>query len=341
MNTQRQESYRRNPKLEQLLDELNALLAPIEQTISANFSMPKYPVLFIIGLPRSGTTLMMQWLSQTGGFAYPTNLLSRFYRAPAIGARIQKLLTDPEYNFRDEILDFSREIPFQSSLGKTKGALSPNEFWYFWRRFIPNIEPVWLTEDEQQQIDQTGLAAELAAIEAVFDKPFALKALILEQNIPVLASMVNQPIFIYPKRHPLYVMQSLLEAREQYYGTWESWYSIKPPEYGMLKQLSPLEQVAGQVYFSERAMTRGFADIGDVPILEVGYREFCADPRGFLARIRDALAFYGYALPEQLPCPTSFSHTDQIRLPQSVIEQLIQAYQRFSGERLIFDETRY
>ncbi len=41
------------------------------------------------------------------------------------------LLTDEQYNYRNEILDFNRKIDFISENGKTTGALAPNEFWYF------------------------------------------------------------------------------------------------------------------------------------------------------------------------------------------------------------------
>jgi len=42
-----------------------------------------------VGALRSGTTLFMQWLANTGVFSYPTNILSQFFGAPVIGAKIQ------------------------------------------------------------------------------------------------------------------------------------------------------------------------------------------------------------------------------------------------------------
>lgn len=58
--------------------------------------------------------------------------MSRFYKAPIIGAKMQRLLLDPEFNFRNELTDiFSRNIGYLSENGKTQGALAPNEFWFF------------------------------------------------------------------------------------------------------------------------------------------------------------------------------------------------------------------
>ncbi|HRX04698.1 MAG TPA: sulfotransferase, partial [Anaerolineae bacterium] len=145
MTAERQPEHRRNPRLEALLDEISGLLGPVESEVAARYHMPAYPVVLVMGLPRCGSTLTMQWLAASGRFGYPSNLLSRFYAAPYVGARIQQLLTDPQFSFGDELHDLASAVGFDSTLGKTRGALAPNEFWYFWRRFIPNVEPRKLT----------------------------------------------------------------------------------------------------------------------------------------------------------------------------------------------------
>ena len=120
MKFERRKKFQRNEKLESLLKEINGILGPVEEDILENYRMPKYPVVLIVGCARSGSTLMMQWLARTGIFAYPTNLLSRFFGAPYIGALIQQLLTAPEFNFNNEILDFNNEISFSSDFGKIR-----------------------------------------------------------------------------------------------------------------------------------------------------------------------------------------------------------------------------
>src|SRR5690606_6790054 len=137
-------------------------------------SEERYSKIFVVGALRSGTTLLTQWLADSGMVAYPTNLLSRFYAAPLVGAKIQLLLTDPRYNFRNEILDFNGEINFSSENGKTQGALAPNEFWYFWRRFLPFDEFDYMPPEElRQRANLEGFRDELNALANIFNKPFA------------------------------------------------------------------------------------------------------------------------------------------------------------------------
>lgn len=332
--TLRQPDFQRNQRLEELLGRLNTLLGPAEQKLTISGESPARPVVFIVGAPRSGTTLALQWLAETGQFAYPTNLLSRFYGAPAVGALIQQLLTDPDFNFRDEILEFNHTLDFKSDLGKTRGALSPNEFWYFWRRFIPNREPRHLTVEEEQAIDGEGLASELAALERTFQKPIALKGIILQYNLPVLAALMPRSIILHIRRHPFFTVQSLLQARLKYFGDRTVWYSVKPPEYASLVKLDPETQVCGQVYFTHRAIQEGMKKIGTSRCLEIGYEDFCDAPSEIYHLLRQKLAGLGEELAPQYSGPGDFQTTNQVRLPTDECELILKAWHKVAGEEL-------
>lgn len=331
---QRQAAFRRNPRLEALLAEVNDLLEPAEAAVQARFQRPRYPVVLVMGLPRSGTTLLMQWLAHSGRFAYPSNLLSRFYAAPFMGAKIQQLLTDPAYGFGDELVDLGIQSGFQSHLGKTRGALAPNEFWYFWRRFIPQVEPRTLDDDELAQVKIAELLAALAAIEAVFDKPLAMKGLIMALNMPFLDQMLPRALFLYVDRHPFYNIQSLLEAREAYYGDRRSWYSVKPAEYSWLRELNPIEQVVGQVIFTSRAMKRGLDAIAPPRQLSISYEAFCSQPAVVFRQVTNRLIQQGFPADWTYQGPPSFEPTNQVRLPDSDCHQIISAYRRLAGAEL-------
>lgn len=330
MKFKRRKEFQRNERLESLLKEINGILRPVEEKILKNYRMPKYPIVLIVGCARCGATLMMQWLARTGGFAYPTNLLSRFFGAPYIGALIQQLLTSPEFNFNNEILDFNSDISFSSNLGKTKGALAPNEFWYFWRRFFHYGEIQHLDEQVLEKVDAAKFVAELAAIEAVFDKSLALKSAIINWNIPYVSSILEKVLFIHLKRHPLYNAQSLLEARITHYSDQRAWYSFKPTEYSKLKELDPFEQVAGQVYFTNCAIETGLNEIDTTRRLQINYEDFCASPEQVYCQIVEKLAQQGYKLDRDYTEPEQFRSTNQIRLSKEDFQRIVNAYEIFS-----------
>jgi hypothetical protein len=302
--TQRVEVFRRNVQLEDLLGRLNDTLQCAEDTLLSNASDlgPDYPIVFVMGPLRSGTTLFMQWLASTGVVAYPTNLLSRFYGAPAMGAQIQLLLTDPQFNFRNEILDFNCPVAFESENGKTRGALAPNEFWYFWRRFLPFRELDWLPDQTLfEVVDQPRLVSELSALTQVFGKPFALKSMILNYNIPFLDAIFKQALFVQIKRDPVANVASILEARKRQLGSENAWYSFKIPEYPQLQNLDPVAQSAGQLHYINRAVTQGMASVDESRKLVVQYEDFCRQPAAVFDQLKAKLGMRntGYVGPDR------------------------------------------
>lgn len=331
----RMAAFRRNPDLESLLAEINELLGPAQRTIVESCGQPSDPVVMVVGAPRSGTTLSMQWLAASGSFGYPTNLLSRFYGAPYLGARIQRLLTDSRYDFKGELADLGgSDVSYTSVLGKTQGALSPNEFWYFWRRFIPNVEPRHLSPEEESRIDGEGLARELAALELALEKPLAMKGMMLQFNILALARAVASSFFFFVKRLPFFNVQSLLEAREKFYGTPSSWYSVRPPEYDALRRLEPAEQVAGQIHCTNRCIEAALAGLPPERWLTVDYEILCQNPARVWTDLRERLAVMGHCLPDYAG-PRSFDDTNDVRVDEQQAGVIVTAWERQTGRILV------
>ncbi len=272
-------SFARNVKLEKLLKDINSSLSVAEEKALSDYRMPEFPVILIVGPIRSGTTLFMQWLANTGIVCYPTNLLSRFYQAPIIGAKMQLLLTDPDYSFRDELGEFMQQVEYASQNGKTKGVLAPNEFWYFWRRFLAEPErDVWTDDELRQSMNTQALLSELAGITDVFQKPFAAKGLLFNNNIPFLDSIIENILFVQIERDPVSNVASVLDARKKQLGREDQWYSFKIPEYEELKHLPPITQVAGQLHYINKAVSTGMGKVSAARKITISYEDFCENP---------------------------------------------------------------
>ncbi|UTW02715.1 sulfotransferase [Amphritea atlantica] len=330
----RTEKYARVSELEALLKDLNGNLASTNENYLGE-SVERFSKIFLIGPHRSGSTLFMQWLANSGLVAYPTNLLSRFYGAPLVGAKIQQLLTDPRFNFRNEILDFNSEINFSSDNGKTKGALAPNEFWYFWRRFLPFDQLDYLPSSElKEKGNLAGFRDELNALANIFEKPFAMKAMIMNQHIAELAEQFDKPLFVWIRRDPIFNIQSALEARKRQYGDINTWYSFKIKEYPHLKDLDPLESVAGQIAAINRSVDLGIAEIQDHMKLVVQYEDFCQRPEHYFDEITSRLIEQGGIDEGGIPAycgEACFSNTNDWRLKEYSQDDAVRVYKTMSG----------
>ena len=313
----RRAEHRRNPHLEAALAALATDLAPVAANLQAPADAPKGPVVFVVGCPRSGTTLVYQWLAASGLFTYPTNFTARFPTAPWLAERVQQLLRDPACDFRGELAlePASRAESFHSHLGKTKGPFAPHEFWYWWRRFLPEEEHHALDEMKLAKVDTGRMLKEMAAWEGVLDRPLLMKAMNLNWNLPWVARLLPKAVFINVGRDPLMTMQSLLAARNDFFGDTHQWYSFRPPEYAQVKDQTPERQVAAQVFHTERAVAAGLAGLPACHQLEVRYEEFCRDPAGIYAQLCERLAAAGHVAESPYSGPGSFPVRDALTLP--------------------------
>ena len=286
----RAKEFERNPELEALLERLEGPLAKAEAELLASETLERRPVVLIVGSARSGSTLLLQLLASSGVFGYPTNFLSRFYSAPVLGALLQQMLFEPTLSFRDE-LDLSAPIrePYGSQLGKTRGALAPNEFHYFWRRWLPEFQHELPDAQACAGVDFEQIERELLGVAAVFKRPLALKGHILCRILPLITERLSDCFVVNLRRDPLYTAQSLLEARAQFFGSIESWYSFRPAEYDELMERSPEEQVAAQVLLAERTVSQGLAEIDPTRVLDLTYEELCASPADVWSRVSSLL----------------------------------------------------
>lgn len=295
----RQEEFRRNMDLEEYLKEINHDLEPTEKVLLAQ-RIQSYPVIFIMGALRSGTTLMLQWLASTKEFSYPSNIISRFYGTPIIGSKIQRLLTDSKYNFRNEIIDFNSDMSFASSNGKTQGALEPNEFWYFWRRFLPENLNDCSNDDLLRETDVQTLREELWGVAQVFDKPLALKGMICNYYIPFLHEVFSKAIFISMQRNMESQIQSVLKARKRQLGSYDKWYSFLIPEYEELRKIdNPEKQVKGQIECINNAVKKGLEKVPEHKKIFVEYEKFCMNPEQVYRELRTKLLQQGYEISEE------------------------------------------
>lgn len=320
----RTNNFKRNNSLEEFLNEINTDLWYTEEKLLTHKDS-RYPIIFVMGPLRSGSTLMTQWLANLG-FAYPTNLMSRFYKTPIIASKIQLLLTDEKYNYRNELRDFNSGIDFSSENGKTRGALAPNEFWYFWRRFLHFDDLDYLpTIEIFEKVDIETMKSEFAGIVNVFERPFALKGMILNYNIDFLDKIFEKAIFIHTRRDPLTNIESALKAREKQLGSIDEWYSFKIPEYKELKKLNPYEQVAGQIYHINKAVETGLENVAESKKMIVNYEEFCKNPEIFYEELKEKLKVQGYELNKDYKGEKSFNVTRK-----SVSdENILKAYRKF------------
>jgi hypothetical protein len=285
---------------------LNQLLADSAAAAASALARKPRPILFIVGSPRTGTTLLSQLLANTGVFSYVNNVVARFWQAPVMGALL------------DQSLGISAKEPadtsYESYFGATTGWAGPHEFGYFWRRYLAGSESDQLSPEELLQVDADSLRRDIYALQDVYGLPLVFKNLRCTLHIPFLAQTFPEAIFALVRRDAAHTAQSVLKMRWQKGRDLDRWESIRPAEYRWLRERPVLEQVAGQVHYIEQAALKSLEKLPERCQRIIWYQDLCDDPR---AIVRDLLTLTS-ACPdadvESVACrvPSRFEmHTEQ------------------------------
>lgn len=315
--------YFKDARVETVLADVNETLAPLESRLVAKFDQPPYPVILIAGPPRSGTTLVLQLLIACFDIGYVSNLMARFWKAPYIGALLAQELRRRK----------AMQAPdFTSELGATYGYEGPHEFGFFWQRWFPYNETHQTFPEDLKNVDFELFRQELAAMESVFGAPLAFKnPIVINLNMDTIAEVLPNAVFVICHREPLYVAQSILLSREKRYGDKGSWLGVKPKEYSWLKDLPYSEQIAGQIYYTEKRIKESLSSITLHRHFTIEYETLCKDPMGEMERVRELVERDGHKLEPTGYFPKPFESTDVQRVDDEEFKRLYAALDRFYG----------
>lgn len=304
-----------NPQYYAMVERLTKALEGVDQRLLELSDAPtaQYPLVLRLGSSRSGSTLFTQWAAATGLFAFPTNVMALFQKNPIFGACIQALMTDRRFRLNGEFDDLYDGHNSNSISGKTQGAGSPNEFWGFWLNYFSFPRTPISAVDWSNSSDFESFNRDVDALVAILGRPFLLKGHNLTHYVCEFAKPVPNAVYVHMYRDPRDVIVSVLKARVTRYGDPDYFFGWRPPEYEQLLSCDRVRQVAGQVYFNERALIESTPALGDRCIL-ISYDRLCEQPGQIFSHVRDLVTRHSagvvptdYRAPGFYKCSTAAS----------------------------------
>jgi len=260
------EYLQKSDSFEVFLDRLNEVLAPHFPAIPAN--PPRHDSCQIVGLPRSGTTVLFQLLARTGSVGYPSNVMAPYWRVPVVGARLQRQLTLGQPT-----------VSLRSVAGRTSEPLDPHEFGYFWRNALGHSGNTLRPDGEGWSWER--LQSALDAMCEAFDAPTVHKNFLALHHAPEMRRHLHRSKFLVLARDPRDVAASLWMVRreihvpdEETFGTDPGWRGTTDLLDRIIEQVEALEQARRELVEH---------DCGDT--LVVDYRELCRSPRDVIHQV--------------------------------------------------------
>jgi hypothetical protein len=236
----------------------------------------RWPIVLVVGAPRSGTTLLSQLMARHLEIAWVDNAAARYWNAPVEGLR-RSLARGPAG---------AHEIPLRSWLGAAEGERGPHEFGWFWHWFGGFPDADELDASEAARVDWAALRRQLYAMSGLARRPLLLKSITFANyQIAALVGELPNLRFVHVRRDPRQVVRSILAARRERYGDEAHWWSLRPRAWRDWQALDPIEQVCRQVTHATRAIDAALTGPARGLGLEIDYERLVADPREVLASL--------------------------------------------------------
>ncbi len=277
LNRERNPAYRKDERNEDFLSDFNAYLFEKEKEEYAEHSID-HPFIFVIGAPRSGTTLLTQTIAHSLDVGYIDNLAARFFKAPLHGMRFSRAVFGKE-----------RRTDHGSDHAATRELSDIHEFGYFWRELLQkkSFEDISYAKEREERIDWAWVRKVLGSMQKEAGRPMVFKNLLGSYHMPRFERELGNVLFVHIVRDEMDAALSILDARKKYDRDPKTWWSYQPIEYEALKDRDPYEQIAGQVHCLKRFFRKEMEELSEGKHIEVHYQELCEDPAGVLAQLSD------------------------------------------------------
>lgn len=224
-----------------------------------------YPPLFVVGAPRSGTTVIVQHVINSLVFAYFPNLAKQHPKA---------CITYGWWASRRHRFEPS----YDSAYGIIQGAGAPSDGWEIFHRWFPRYEldrPV--REDRLHE-----LRTIVRAFESIFGAPFANKNNANSVRIAHLHQLFPEARFIHVSRDMGDTVASVLKSREAHDVPAGEWWGVAPPQFQDRTFETDVERVVYQTWGVERSITESLGRVPGDHRVALRYEDFCARPDALL-----------------------------------------------------------
>jgi len=271
---------------------------------------PTYPPTFIVGVPRSGTTLTALLLARSYRWAYIPDLANRH----------------PEFTLTLSAFARARYGAYRGSLvneyGRAVGRNAPTDGWELFHRWFPRYN----LGDEPRENRLGELRTLVRCLELIYCAPFMVKNNNSATRIQPLRRTFPDAMWVHVTRDELDTAVSLIGARRHFGVGLNEWWSAAPPAYWNREFSDEFDQVAHQVVGVEGAITAGLASVDPRRVVTVSYAEICATPGNFLARVATAYERSGVILEPFATAPRAVtpsegsvgSSADRLRLADAL-----------------------
>lgn|GEM_PF-3268179 len=237
----------------------------------------EYANYFIVGSPRTGSTLLSQILLQAFDLGCQYNAVAKYYSVPLYG-----------YSEISEKLKEKNKL--ESFLGNTTGNLNAHEFGYFWQYWLNYTDHHEPTAEHLSTVAVNQLQHKLNAITNFLGKDLLIKNQVyINFIINWISNHITNSKFIFIYRDDFEVVESILYSRFIQYGRYDLWWSLRPAMYNEWSQLNPIDQVVNQVLYTNKKIRQQLSILDNKEYIIIRYSDIVNNMKETISEVGEFL----------------------------------------------------
>lgn len=289
-----------------LLTPLDLVLQVRENALYRRAAKPEYPMIFVCGAPRTGTTLVTQVLLNHLPVQYLNNLTAVFPRSPIAANQVFGWLAK------------RRAVSYSSFYGKSDHFSGPNDALYIWDRWLGNDRG--RIRESLTDAERSNMTRFFGAFQTAYPGPLLNKNNNLNVQANVVADVFDNAYFICMTRDPLYLAQSLYLARLEIHGGADVPYGIHDPNRRSPQDM--VEDVCRQALFHHRKIHEQQNRLGAERFWIVPYEQFCSQPEALVTRAAEKILGMSIQAHELRKTLAPFAVSNKTRMEPEVFEKI-------------------
>lgn len=277
--------------------------------------------LFILGLPRSGTTLAYEVVVQAFHVAFFSKIYNYTFGMPNLTTRLFSGFTKNPHP------------RYESEYGSIPGLFTPAENHHFWSAWLPENPQLghYVPAPSISAADSEEMNSSLGSIGAIAGRPFVFKDVYLTLSLEAVLQRVARSKVLVISRDQQSVAASVYRKRAAL-GDQPGWWSIRPPFSEQVQKNSLIEQVAFQCIRSEQLLRHQISTADPARCRVVRYADLCKSPHTFVREMKGWLG-PAFELRQDPTIPEQFETRPSVGFPEGVDADFARCAESLGADR--------
>lgn len=226
------------------------------------------PVIFVVGIQRTGSTLVSQFIEKNFSFFPIGNFNSIFKRSNY-------------YIHRWLAKVYKRPNPsYQNFYGISKGFFSIGDCYELWDRWFGKNH--YIIPDSISDEQETDMQEFFTSLYSAYKRPLLTKNNRNSLLLPLFEDNFKNAFFVVVKRDPVAVIRSTIKASKDFFGDESLLWGLYPSaDFDTSNYENIIEAATVQFLMLEQILNKQLEKLDKSSYLLVDYNNFCANPSGF------------------------------------------------------------